>query len=99
MEMKSEPFGPSYYCALSYNNASEFIPLWRSKDQGHFMTFGKGHISVVCQHIQRASPLKPLCLFPLNFILSLLSKEEKQDYIFLPDHMTKLAAILYIVKT
>ena len=35
-------------------------PLWNSRGQGHLVTLAKCHMSVVCQHFQRASPLKRL---------------------------------------
>ena len=38
------------------------------------MILAKGHVSVLCQHFQRASPLKLLGQFHLNFICSLLGK-------------------------
>ena len=57
------------------------------------MTLVKDHMSVVCQHFQRASPLKILDQFHLNFICSLLAKGERRFYIFGPAHMTKMEAM------
>ena len=41
------------------------------RGQGHFVTLTKGHLSVVCLHFLRTSPLKLLCQFQLNVICSL----------------------------
>ena len=57
------------------------------------MTLAKGHISVVCQHIQRTSPLKPLPQFLLNFILQAPGEGGKIVYIFRLGHLTEIAAV------
>ena len=41
-------------------------------------TLANGHLSVVCQHFQRASPLKPLGQVHFNFISNLLAKGERK---------------------
>ena len=43
------------------------------RGQGHLLTLVKGHMSVVCQHFQWASPLKLLGQFELNFICILVA--------------------------
>ena len=55
------------------------------------MTFAKGHMSDVCQHFQRASPLKVPDQFHLNFICSLLAKGKEN--IYGPGHMTMMSAM------
>ena len=54
--------------------------------QGHLVA--KGHMSVLCQHCQKAPPLKLLSQFHLKFICSLIAKGKKL-YIFGVDLMTK----------
>ena len=56
------------------------------------MTLAEGHISVVCKHFQRASPIKQLGQFHLNFICSLLAKG-KRVYIVGPAPMIKTTAM------
>ena len=49
---------------------------------------------VVCQHFQRASPLKLLGQFQLNFICSFLANGKKRFiFSFCPGHMTKMVAM------
>ena len=38
-------------------------PLWNSRGQGLLVTLARGHMSVVCQHFQKASSLKLLGQF------------------------------------
>ena len=39
------------------------LTLMEFKSQSVLVTFAKIHMSFVCQHFQRASPLKPPCQF------------------------------------
>ena len=49
-----------------------------SRGQGHLVTLAKDHMSIVCQHFQRAFPLGLLGLFHLNFKCSLQAKGERK---------------------
>ena len=66
---------------LLVQSCIQIQPLWNSGGQGHLVTLARGHMSVVCQHFQRASPLKLLGQFYLNFICSLVAKGER-NYIY-----------------
>ena len=62
------------------------MEFWRS---GSFGDLGqRSHVSC-----QRASPLKLLGQFYLNFICSLLAKKERKSLFFCTGHMTKMAAM------
>ena len=53
-------------------------PPWNFRGQGHLGTLAKGHTSLLCQHLQRASPMKLLGQFHFNCICSLQAKGERQ---------------------
>ena len=57
------------------------------------MTLAEVQITVVCQHLQRVSPLQQLDQFLLNFICALLAKEERKFIYIRPGYMTKMAAM------
>ena len=67
------------------------------------MTLAEGHLSVICLHFQRTSPLKLLGQFQLNFICSLQAKGGTKIYIYVhvydPGHVTKMAAMPIYGKT
>ena len=58
------------------------------------MTLAKGHMSVICQHLQRSSSLK-LTPRPIPFIFHMhpSSTGGKKVHIFRPGHMTKMTAM------
>ena len=60
------------------------------RGQGHLVTLSKGHLSVVCQHFQRASPLTLLVQFQLNFMCSFQVKRER---IFGPGQITNMVSM------
>ena len=66
---------------LFYTIMHQTEPQWNSGGQGYFVTLAKDLISVVCQYFQRASPLKLLGQFHLNFIYSFLARGEKSLHI------------------
>ena len=75
-------------------------PLWNSRGQGHLVTLARGHKSVVCQHFQRASSLKLLGKFHLNFVCSLLAKgERKFIFFFVQVTRPRWLPCLYMHKT
>ena len=63
------------------------------------MTLVKGHMSVVCQYFQRASPVKLQGQFHFKFHMQLSSKREKKVYILDLGHMTEMAAMPIYGKT
>ena len=66
-----------YFWLLLCSLIQKFIniqPLWNSRGQGHLVILACGHISIVCEHFQKASRMNLLGQFHLNFICSLLAK-------------------------
>ena len=64
--------------------------LRNSRVRGHLVTLAKCHMSVVCQHFQRASPLKLPVQFHLKFHMQPAGKGGKNVYISGPGHVTKM---------
>ena len=60
------------------------------------MTFAKGYMSVVCQHFQRASPMRLPCHNAISFKFHMQPSSKggkKKVYIFGLRHMTKIASM------
>ena len=71
-----------------------------SVGQGHLVTLAKGHVYVVCGNFQRTSSLKLLSQFHLNFVRSLLAKEERNFIYFVQVTWLRWPSCLYyVVKT
>ena len=60
----------------------KFQPQSNSRGEGYLVSLAKGLMSVVCQHFQRATPLKLLDKFEFNFICSLLANRESKFIYF-----------------
>ena len=77
------------FCALWYNNASTFNLNGIREVKVIWRAWPKITMSVIYHHFQRASHLKLLGQFCLNFICSLIVEGKA----YIQDHMSKMAAM------
>ena len=80
-------------------SVSEGFPSYSSRGQCHLVTLAKSHMSVVCQHLKKASSLKLLDLFELNFICSLLANGKRKFIFFVQVTVPRWSPWPYMVKT